>query len=280
MPIYYEIDHVPDILDGIPPGTNEYHYGGIDHYKQILNLKSNRPDKGTDFIIFFDVNEDVFTNKIQTLEEKPPISAYDPIKSILLLKMTTQVHEQAAQGITAMIQEEILEMGLSDNMCFIGSAQVQTQSRQKKADQEYVPVELPKGRTRKWPSAVVETGYSESKSKLQTDAQWWLAESNGEVRTALTISVHQKKEEIVLQKWEMMERPTRENPDRHAPVMMQQVVMSRRPGEGAIHISNAPLRIAFESLFLRPAGESERDILFTEKSLKSLATKVWVVQQL
>lgn len=44
----------------------------------------------------------------------------------------------------------------------------------------YMPKHLPP--ESKWPTIVMETGYANSKRKLDLNARWWLNESEGEVK--------------------------------------------------------------------------------------------------
>lgn len=49
-------------------------------------------------------------------------------------------------------------------------------------------MQVPAGRSDRWPSVLIERAFSEIQSKLSSDASWWLNASGGEVQTTLTIS--------------------------------------------------------------------------------------------
>lgn len=73
----------------------------------------------------------------------------------------------------------------------------------------------------------IESGYSESKAKLAADARWWLAESQGDVAIAITISVHKTRREITIDLWGVVARPTRADPARKVPAVEHRVVLSQ-----------------------------------------------------
>lgn len=54
---------------------------------------------------------------------------------------------------------------------------------------------------------VVETEWFESKEKLDADVMWWLKESQGEVRTCVTFSVHRTERQVDLESWKLVPRP-------------------------------------------------------------------------
>lgn len=125
---------------------------------------------------------------------------------------------------------------------------------------------------------VVETGYSESKSKLEADAKWWLNESNGEVKTALAVSIKKTKKEIAIQRWELVAGPTRADPDRTGPDVVQQLVISKRVDQPDATVTNAPWTVPFENVLRLPQGP-EGDTEFTANELTIMAEAVWTAQE-
>lgn len=99
------------ILDGLPRGTSEYQYQGIDHFLHTIHLERDLLDSDSDkmgprrrseFIIISNIPEDIFLKDIHSSTEKllsRSFTSYDPVRQILLAKMTTGVHEQASLGI-------------------------------------------------------------------------------------------------------------------------------------------------------------------------------------
>lgn len=83
-----------------------------------------------------------------------------------------------------------------------------------------------------------------------------------------------------IQKWELVGRQTRQDSDREAAGLQQQVLVSRGPDGNttSTHFTNGALVLAFQNLFLRPATGVEEDIVFTEDDLKYVAEMVWSLQ--
>lgn len=48
---------------------------------------------------------------------------------------------------------------------------------------------------------MVEIGYKDGKRTLANDARWRLTASKGEVKVVVTISINQKRRDIILEKW-------------------------------------------------------------------------------
>jgi hypothetical protein len=68
-------------------------------------------------------------------------------------------------------------MRLDSELLDIGAARVDDHPFKKEPDESWIPCTLPAGRTDKWPSLVVESGFSETLRQLQRDAEWWLCRS-------------------------------------------------------------------------------------------------------
>lgn len=54
-----------------------------------------------------------------------------------------------------------------------------------------------------WPSLVLETGVSESLPRLHKDAEWWFANSDGDVRVVLILSTSKATRKVVLERWQL-----------------------------------------------------------------------------
>ncbi|KAL2007235.1 hypothetical protein VTN00DRAFT_8673 [Thermoascus crustaceus] len=223
------------------------------------------PRRRSEFIIFSNIPEDIFLKDIHSSTEKllsRSFTSYDPVRQILLVKMTTGVHEQSSLGITVTLRDKLVvisrassasENQLECRMHCLGGG-----GGEMRPDQSYLPYRLPQGRSDQRPSAVVESGYAELGSKLEADAKWWLIESEGDVRTALVILVDRGRKELTIQKWELADRT---EPNRRAqPALMQQVVIFQlEEGQETANVTDAPLTIAFENVFRREArGQGER----------------------
>ncbi|GFF43317.1 LOW QUALITY PROTEIN: hypothetical protein IFM46972_07164 [Aspergillus udagawae] len=127
---------------------------------------------------------------------------------------------------------------------------------------------LPDGRSDKWPTAVIESGFSQSISSLASVPRWWLTDSKGDVKIVLIILISQIRREISVEIAE---------PSKKGGGVTQRVVISQLTAQGQIRISGAPLVLHFGRVFLRPAGPNEGDIEFGTGDLERIASKVWRV---
>lgn len=130
---------------------------------------------------------------------------------------------------------------------------------------------------------MMESGWSESKLKLRDDASWFLRESAGHVKVALTISIQKQIPEIVIDKWEP-EPATASTSTRSGvqPILTQQIVISKAKGQpvSTAIVEGAPLVIPFGDLFLRPPRRGEGHIEFTHKDLRDFADLIWHEQHI
>lgn len=144
----------------------------------------------------------------------------------------------------------------------------------KQGDHGWGPIRPPPGRSRKWPTVVLEgassASESESRVKLQSEVRFWLHESQGDVKIVLTLAINREKPEIVIEKWELNDnRPHRTR---------QVTVYMGENNQTIIH--DAPLVIEFDKLLLREiAIPKEKDIELDENALKDVAALIWLVQE-
>lgn len=105
--------------------------------------------------------------------------------------MATEADEEAHGVLNKLIITQITLMNSQQlDLHSLGKAAKTSGSRIQRPDTAYRPMDFPAGRSDKWPSIIIETGYSEGKRKLVDHARWWLTESRGDVKNVLTISVH------------------------------------------------------------------------------------------
>lgn len=82
---------------------------------------------------------------------------------------------------------------------------------------------------------IVEVGYSAEGSKLAEDARWWLIESEGDVKTTITIDFHQARNEITIENWVLTDRPTRQDTQKRVPKGTQRIVMTQSQASAQQH---------------------------------------------
>lgn len=198
-------------------------------------------------------------------------SSYDSTQNLLLAKMPpSRAHEVASHLFERFLFKSLEPMGLERCLRSFGSAAcVAANGSAKQPDCQFLPKRLPRGRTNEWPSVVVETGFSETPSKLMSDARFWLQQSNGDVQMVITIKIYQSTPKIVLESWE----PVNDRAKR------KQVVTINKRENDHLYLRGQPLIIDFQSLFLRPSGiPRETNISLDDHILKEFATEIWEEQ--
>jgi hypothetical protein len=233
-------------------------------------------------VIFSNIDEQTSMRDFDESGESSHLySDYFPESKILVAKMpATRATAQAYMGIhDTIIAKRLAFMRtkhLDDQLQTLGRADVFTPERIKPPDMSYRPVRLPDGRSKQWPSVVMQCGYSDADGKLANDARWWLNASGGDVGTVLTISVWKKNKGITFERWELISYPTRGDPAKMVPEVVQKVIVSKESDE-PVRITGAPLVIGFDKLFLRPAEKEkgEGDIIIGEEDLAMVAEHVW-----
>lgn len=240
-------------LTRLPPDTPVYRYQSMPQ----MEATARTVDNESGLCVFLDVPERIVGDDRELLPFKT-ITFY-PTSKTLIAKMPRRPHEVATEWLHDKIVGDILrDMGMRSisQLKSIGSATID----HKEADYTVQPKRLPRGRSRKWPSLVVETGFTETHGKLAADADWWLRQSNGDVKVVITIKVSKTK--VTIRRWGGQA------------VLKQEIVMrkhNRRPAT----ITGAPLRIPFRDLFLRDPVRNQGDLIFRQEDLEEWAEAIW-----
>jgi hypothetical protein len=182
-------------------------------------------------------------------------------------------HAHALYKFNELLIGELNTSELKDELQGFPNVRVEGPNKKKVPDNGWGPIRKPPGRREEWAAVVLEVGVSEHKSKLQSDAQWWLNNSNGEVKIVFTMSVDRRRLQIIITKWEL---------ENNQPGVTQIVTLwkDKIGDDEEIKTSGAPLRIEFNKLFLRePAAPNEQDIQIKEINLRRLARTVWRIQE-
>ncbi|GFF65121.1 hypothetical protein IFM62136_06194 [Aspergillus lentulus] len=260
---------------GLSPTTSEYPYQGMQHFRDIICKEA--AESKHDYVIFSNIDEYTFLRDFDE-SQRQSYSDFFPQGRTLVARMpASEVHEEAHAELNNTLMIKLAAMNVRSQLRSLIGADVVTPTRTKKPDQSYKPVKFPADYSGHWPSMVIETAFSKSQSKLANDARWWLNASGGELKTVITIAVQKRREAITIDKWEAISRPTRGEPGKMVPEVVQKVTMTREGGDAPVHITGAPLIIGFEKLFLRPAEEEkgEGDVVFSHDNLAEIADLVW-----
>lgn len=279
-----------EILQFLPSNTSRYPYEGLqDFWSHIAleqeNFHNDKTGKCSQYVLFTNVTDQAFTRDFDISKHKPSwrlFDSYYPYTQLLVIRMvTSKDHERAHTALANLLIGKLAAMNeVNLSLDWTGSADIETPSRTKRADQEFAPRNRPPDRSELWPTLVMEAGFSESKPKLESGADWWIKASQGDVRTALTISVHRKTPEIVIKKWEPICTLQTSNRAQFEPVLQKHLVVSNQKGQTEAVVINGPLVLSFRDLFLRDAGRGEKEeIEFSENDIRTMAQMVWKKQK-
>ncbi|KAJ5873541.1 uncharacterized protein N7473_013414 [Penicillium subrubescens] len=266
-------------LADLGPPIRRYPYRDIDQFLNTLKMELCCQQEDfvvSEWVLFTGVKQQTFRRTFLDSHEDDKIlsrcwNSYDSSQYLLLVKMTvSRAHEVAAHEFERFLLRSLMPMGIDLALKTFGSAScVADNGSAKQPDCQFLPKRPPRARSKKWPSLVVEAGFSESPSKLMSDARFWLKESRGDVQMVITIKIGRSTPEIVLEMWELVD-------DR---VKHTQVVTISKGENNRIYIPGPPLIIHFNKLFLRQSSiPKEADIIFDESVLEIIATNVWEEQ--
>ncbi|KAK2814022.1 hypothetical protein FQN50_000426 [Emmonsiellopsis sp. PD_5] len=255
-------------LHGLPPNTKIYTYHGLSSIEDAAD--NSHPDfhpSESQYIVFNNVPVSDFDTVLS--DHLPGRADYDRRTGTLILKMAAQPHETLTHSLEWSINKKAEEMGVRREYRGAGTAKHKTPRRNKQPDAQYIPRFPPQGRSRQWPTIVVETGFSESRPRLDEDAKFWLRESHGDVKIAIAAHISRRTGHIIFHVWEggVVSRIRK----------TQQVEIQRVNKQPVISGPLDRLTLHF-SLFLlrRPnAARGEKDIIIDRDELAQLAIETW-----
>lgn len=316
--------HVADALDydarnsvlrGLPPRTDEYPFESTEQMERVISRETElfRQDKtGTrsQFVIFSHVPDEVVSPEIpprtnqeedeetidptsQRLTKRPSRICCDRYLGMLLFKLVTPAHEQAARGFHGLFAIKLAQMNVASRLTVQNhhasppsDTAIQEEEkpfRKKRPDISYQPVTIPPGpssHSPNWPTLIIEVGYSTAQRKLVADMKYWLAHPS-RVQLAIAIYIKKHMREVIIQRWERVPRPTLAEPDRTAPAIVQQTTIAKGTRQTNVKVSNAPLVVPFRKVFLQnEARVGEEDFIFTGDELANVVEMVWIEQDL
>jgi hypothetical protein len=140
----------------------------------------------------------------------------------------------------------------------------------------------------RWPTVVIEAGWSQSRVALVAKAHWWFEASNRAVKIVLLIIASPL--QIQVEKWKTNPLPhssaapgrpntrlfqaTNLYPKVHPPVLTVNRASANTPSND-YRVISSPLRLEFRDVFLRNPGPPEGDILLGESFFRSYAEEAW-----
>ncbi|WEW58705.1 hypothetical protein PRK78_004173 [Emydomyces testavorans] len=169
-------------LKHLPRSTCEYRFEGIERMKQQIEHEIRAFDENAErsqYIIFSQVPFNTIFSWPDSESFSKLFDSYSEELGLLVVKMISAPHEVASQEFHWLLGDKLQEMRIRRCIISIGRTTASGRTRAKQPDSSYRPRKLPLNRTDNWPSVTIETGVSES--RLDSDCQWWLHESAGEV---------------------------------------------------------------------------------------------------
>lgn len=245
------------ILDHLPPHTNIYVYQSLDQFTSLLRAETERlqqdRDSRSQFLVFTHVPNDTFERDLREPEIDIPrftLEAYSAQDNLLIVKMKSGPQVAAHEAIRIVLIEKLSAMNhAARGLLGLGQETIKGNQRWKEADLSYIPARLPVGRSDKWPTLALETGYTNSQGRLTANAEWWLSASNGDTKIAKTVDIDQKSRKITIKKFEYSDTGN----------LQEESVTVQKPYNSNTQVLGAPLTIPFCKLFLRePVGNEIR----------------------
>jgi len=255
--------------ESLPATTPRYRYQGVEQCLDILTKEYDRYEegcKGNPYVIIFGVDERSFLDCAESQENFLINSAvtYNFTSNTVLLRMQPSFHSVACfafeqiVNIWARKQKSTVDPGESKS--------VRGSTRGKTADISWLPSELPSSRSAKWPAVAVDVKWSELQSKLVQDMQFWLCDTPGQVKVAMTLSIH-RRGDITIERWGV-------SPGSQDPFVSQRMKIARKVVPGHPRIQGS-IDMAFEDVFLRPKQKTETDFVLTNEDMQAIARPIW-----
>lgn len=249
----------------------------VDFEAERHRHRTNTSGHVSEWFLLTGVDNHIFRSEfIDPVDQNTPWTSwdsYDAHLQLLLVRMTkSPAHGTASMTFHNIFLEAVEPTGLKRSLKEIGSATHFASLSAKEPDQAWRPHRLPFNRSRDWPSVVVEVAYSETESKLGSSVRFWMRASGGDAKVVLTLRINRQQPKIRIEKW-VSSSSSNNNRQRHR---LDQSVTISKADSNRIILSNAPLTVEFEDLFLRPASiPRERNIELDAEKLQYLATEIW-----
>ncbi|KAJ5215792.1 uncharacterized protein N7498_002199 [Penicillium cinerascens] len=285
----YDRDSSPGFLENLPSSIRRYSYEGREQVRRVMDLEfdhfqlstcllhsdhpqSHSDDNATEYVLF-DIDSSTLEHDIlnPNVERFPfRCSSFDITKGLLLVKMVTLEHSQAATAFHDAIFEALEPMNLHKAIQTFSGVTIKAGDGGKEPDHGWGPIRPPPGYARK-PTIALEVAVSETPAKLQQDVDFWLDPNRGNANIVITLRVNRKKPLITIDKWERRNQQSQR---------VQQITIAEDPNGERVTVSAFPLILPFHLLFRRPrSSPAEVDIRIGQQELKGIAERIWAVQE-
>jgi len=275
-------------LEGLE-GVDIQQFIGTGDMKRAIKSRSKKLQAGSSsnqYLIFRPVTMDdleKIDRERHTIGKHTRMTHYTDTDMLVVKLMPSTKHEAAHLSFAEEWTDRVKAMGLTRRDYLpLGAGRFCGRRSSKEGDSAYKPS------TRKnandWPTFVIESGLSESLRCLRSDAEWWLKNSQGEMKIVIVIAICLARTTIQIEKWELApvaeRRPSARafpnNPDippqdrPQIPTKIQAITINPNSITGP-----TPLVLEFQKCFLRPAVPPEGDFIFTAQGLSDWAAYYW-----
>ncbi|KAK7225788.1 hypothetical protein V2G26_013791 [Clonostachys chloroleuca] len=217
---------------------------------------------------------------------------YYPADELLIITVPTQTHEFMHINLMQLVTGQIIRMRLEEY--WQGTAAVTFKSlhggTKGEGDSGGGPLNPGDSFKGKWPTIVIEAGYSMSIEALRQEMRWWFHASDHQVKIVLlmkaTLLPNRQLSSLLIEKWKAHRHPGRSGStttrsiSHLEPQLMQSIIIERNLGSTnpnaseSYTVTSGELRLAFEDLFLRPPRQGERDVVITIRNLQWVAARI------
>lgn len=266
--------HSNKLLQDLSPPIETFPYKGRQQFTEIFNSKfesfENQSNDNACAFILFSISEQDFTRDFLYSSSRDLFSkswsTYSASEELLLIKMMGPEHAAALGAFQDAFCAAVEPTGLRRTLKGFPGKTMQGTNRRKQGDGGWAPKRPPRGRSKKWPTVVLEVAVSETHSKLLSDVRFWLYESQGDVNVVLGLTFNRQTAKITIEKWELED----------CRICRTQIITISKSQNGGATVENDPLVIEFDKLFLRdPETPRETDICIDCDELHNLADTIW-----
>ena len=214
-------------------------------------------------------------------------------QNLLKITVPSRQHETICGKVSIYAAHKFFQMGLTpENFLFEGSTTYHgTGSGDNGGGVEGDSTFVPQARChsgKRWPTFVLQAGYSQSLEGLRNDMRWWFAASQHDFHLVLVAKLYPATREIRLEKYvkDVSHVRTGATCTRNTPQLQPRLtqivtIAPREAGPGQelqFTVFGAPLILEFRLLFLRAPNldAGERDLEYTSSDLEDTASAVWL----
>ncbi|CDM38367.1 unnamed protein product [Penicillium roqueforti FM164] len=259
-----------DILrnEGLPATTPRYRYQDAEQCVRCLELESKRYRKGQSSYIIFDhvdrraFREDFDNKSADRLLQKAFLSYYFSSQTLILRVTVSSIHETS----WGTFLEIFASWHRAQESRLVPGGSVEGTTRAKKPSCTWRPQGYPPNRDVKWPTVVVEAGWSETLKKLKEDASFWFHESNQQVQVMLTIRTTERGT-ITIEKWAVEGNSVKS--------VQKMWIVRNRNHDSEDHQISGSIQIPFQECYLRAKRNSETDFVMSHSDMLDIAQSVW-----